>query len=283
MNKDDTYCFQLLKEGDRERFLSVLFAPKICRGALASLYAFNIEISRIRETVREPMIGEIRLRWWRDAIESGQTGEGNPVLNALLATIGRYGLPKVALLRYCDARVFDLYNDAMPDVSALEGYCGETASTLLQLSCQILDSSAAHFASDVSGHGGVAQALCGLLRSLPIIKARGQCYFPSTMGAPSPSDFLISSLASKDKPQDKLLTAAIALARQHYEKFYEAFFDLPESLKPAFLPLAIVPKALQQLEKKGADALTECVNLSPLQRFFLISKAAISGHMPPVL
>lgn len=282
MNKDDIYCFRLLKEGDRNRYLSVLFAPKKCRSALASLYAFNIEVSRIAETVHQPMIGEIRLRWWRDAIDGEKAGSGNPVLNALLATIDQFDLPKAALLRYCDARVFDLYNDPMPDITALEGYCGETASTLLQLSCQMLDSNAARLATDVSGHGGVAQALCGLLRSLPIIKARGQCYFPSHMGDHSPNDFLVSPQVSSGKFQEKLLSPVIALARQHYRKFYEDYRKLPDSLKPAFLSLAIVPEALGKIENKGESAFDQCVNLSPLRRYFLITKAAITGRMPPV-
>lgn len=283
MNEDNAYCFKLLKEGDWDRYLSVLFAPKKCRAALASLYAFNIEITRIPETVREPMIGEIRLHWWREAIEFEQAGEGNPVLNALLATIHQYRLPKAAILRYCDARVFDLYNDVMPDIGALEGYCGETASALLQLACQILDEGAAQFATDVCGHGGVAQALCGLLRSLPRIKARKQCYFPFNMGDLSPNDFLVSAQLSPSTQQEKLLAAAIMLARDHYRKFYESYNTLPEDLKPAFLSLALVPKSLKKIEFKGIDAFSEYVNLSPLQRFFLITKAALSGHMPSIL
>lgn len=283
MNRDDAFCFKLLKESDKDRYLSVLFAPKKCRGPLASLYAFNVEITRIFETVREPMIGEIRLRWWRDAIESDKTGEGNPVLSALLSTIHQHDLPKAAFLRYCDARAFDLYNDPMPDIASLEGYCGETASALLQLSCQILDKNAAARTTEASGHGGIAQALCGLLRTLPAIKARGQRYFPANLFEVTPNDFLQASEVPEENQQEKLLGAAIALTRKHYQLFFESYKDLPKTVRLAFLPLAIVPEALKRIEQKGMFSFKEYVTPSPIRHYILIAKAGLSGHMPKIL
>lgn len=56
------------EEADRDRYLSVLYAPEDKRGALATLYAFNAEIARIRDLVHEPLPGEVRLQWWRDLI-----------------------------------------------------------------------------------------------------------------------------------------------------------------------------------------------------------------------
>ena len=47
-------------------FSPTLFAPAEHRGALFALYAFNLEVARVREVVREPLAGEIRLQWWRD-------------------------------------------------------------------------------------------------------------------------------------------------------------------------------------------------------------------------
>lgn len=282
MNRNDAFCFKLLRESDRDRYLTVLFAPKKCRGPLASLYAFNVEIARIAETVRKPMIGEIRLRWWRDAIESNKSGEGNPVLSALLSSIHQYDLPKAAFLRYCDARVFDLYSDKMPNIASLEGYCGETASALLQLSCQILDKDAARQTTEATGHGGVAQALCGILRTLPAIKAKGQHYFPANMIESNPDDFIQSSQVTAHNQEEKLLGAAIALTRKHYQLFFESYKDLPKSVWPAFLPLAIVPDALKQIEQKGIRCFKEYVTPSPIRHYILIAKAGLNGHMPKI-
>ncbi len=262
MNKDGAYCFGLLKESDRDRYLSILFAPLQYREGLASLFAFNVEINRITETVREPMIGEIRLRWWRDAIEADKTGEGNPVLSALLSTIHQYALPKSALLRYCDARIFDFYDDQMPDVTSLEGYCGETVSTLLELSCQILDKNASSLTAEASGHGGMADFMCRLLRSLPLLKANGRQYFPQNIVEATAEDFLVTTPYDELEQQKKLLNAAIELDKKHYR--------------------AIIPEAIRKIEKKGMLAFKECVTPSPLRHYLAITKAAITGRMPKI-
>ena len=74
MDENDKYCAALVREADRDRYLATLFAPADRRGALFSLYAFDIEISRIRDLAREPMPGEIRLQWWREVLEGAARG-----------------------------------------------------------------------------------------------------------------------------------------------------------------------------------------------------------------
>src|SRR6476661_6084406 len=64
----------LVRHHDRDRFQTVLFAPAARREALFALYAFNYEIARVRESVTEPMLGQIRLQWWREAVDAGYAG-----------------------------------------------------------------------------------------------------------------------------------------------------------------------------------------------------------------
>ena len=82
------HCEALVRAADKDRFLASLFAPAEHRAALLALYAFNIEVSRVREAVREPLPGEIRLQWWSDVLGGQGRGEvaANPVAAALLAT-----------------------------------------------------------------------------------------------------------------------------------------------------------------------------------------------------
>src|SRR5471032_2107824 len=63
-----THCEQLVRTGDKDRFLATLFAPEKYRRALFALYAFNLEVARVREIAREPMPGEVRLQWWADVL-----------------------------------------------------------------------------------------------------------------------------------------------------------------------------------------------------------------------
>ena len=104
------HCEALVREGDKDRFLATLFAPQKHRRALYVLYAFNLEVSRTRELSREPMPGEIRLQWWRDALGGAARGEvdAHPVASTLRGVVVRYGLPPRALLELIDARSFDL-------------------------------------------------------------------------------------------------------------------------------------------------------------------------------
>src|SRR5262245_9813342 len=95
MNEAFAHCEALVRASDKDRFLSALFAPAVHRGALHALYAFNIELSRVGELVKEALAGEVRLQWWREAVMGERPGEAHahPVAGALLEVIGRYGLP----------------------------------------------------------------------------------------------------------------------------------------------------------------------------------------------
>ena len=133
------HCENLVREHDKDRYLAALFAPAQQRGALFAIYAFNVEIVRVAAFVREPMAGEIRLQWWRDVLNGERNGEAaaNPVAAALRDTIARFALPTEPLLRLLEARAFDLYDDPMPDVAALEAYLDATSSGLIALAAFI--------------------------------------------------------------------------------------------------------------------------------------------------
>jgi phytoene synthase len=66
--EDTDHCEVLVRDADKDRYLATLFAPQSRHAALYALYAFNNEIARVREHIREPMAGEIRLQWWRDVL-----------------------------------------------------------------------------------------------------------------------------------------------------------------------------------------------------------------------
>src|SRR5271165_63811 len=63
-----------LRAADPDRYFASLFAPAQLRPHLFALYAFNHEVARIAETVREPMLGAIRLEWWRETAEGASRG-----------------------------------------------------------------------------------------------------------------------------------------------------------------------------------------------------------------
>ncbi|MBJ6131736.1 phytoene/squalene synthase family protein [Ochrobactrum sp. Q0168] len=275
MNQNEAHCLALLREADRDRYLSVLYAPEEKRGCLAALYAFNAEVARIRDLVHEPLPGEVRLQWWRDLIngEARGSAEAHPVAAALVETINKYELPRTAFDNYCEARIFDLYDDPMPSRNDLEGYCGETASAIIQLAGFILDRDAAQAHSETAGHAGVAQAITGLLRLLPIHRRRGQLYVPADMLA-SVGVTREAFLAKDDASAcERLVSVMLALASEHLAIFDKAKATLPKSLAPAFLPMAIVPAYLKAIERLGGKAAERTADISAIRKQWLMFRA----------
>jgi phytoene synthase len=268
---------RIVREGDRDRYLSVLFAPEEKRPALFALYAFNVEIARIRDLIHEPMPGEIRLQWWRDAILGEAPAAGNPVAEALIEAIREYDLPSAAFDNFLEARLFDLYDDPMPSRTDLEGYCGETASALIQLAGLVLDRDAALATADLAGHAGCAQAMTGILRSLPIHLARGQCYVPRDVlsaAGTSPEEFV----AEKGGPASRrAIQAMTALAREHLGKFREGARGLPPMLRPAYLPADLAGAYLDVLSRPPADPFKKISDVSPVRRALIMARRAFFG------
>ncbi|WP_175869407.1 phytoene/squalene synthase family protein [Bartonella gabonensis] len=280
------YCLDILRTIDRDRYISVLFAPKKKRKALAALYAFNAEISRIRESVHDPLIGEIRLRWWYDSIAHGemQMSGSNPILSDLLTAMTLFNLPKTAFLRYCDAQILDLYHNPIETLHDLEHYCGETASIILQLSCQILDPDTAQDFTDIYELGGIAQGLSGVLRLLSFMQSRYHYYLPTDMlkaVGVNRKDLDTRRLSNQQK--GRIVEAMVALSHDHYSKFYASSRAIHRALKPAFLPLVIIPASLQKAQQLGAEIFQENATLPLIHRYWLITRAAISGNFPKIL
>ncbi|MBN8964472.1 MAG: squalene/phytoene synthase family protein, partial [Rhizobiales bacterium] len=177
------YCADLVRSGDKDRFLATLFAPQKYRRALHAIYAFNLEVARIREQAREPMPGEIRLQWWRDVLDGVARGEveANPVAAVLRDVVIRYRLPPRLLAELIEARSFDLYDDPMVSVAALDGYATKTSSALIDLAARVLNDGRDPDATDLVSHAGIAYAIAGLLRALPLHAARGQLYLPADL------------------------------------------------------------------------------------------------------
>src|SRR4051812_44149536 len=167
MPNNADYCADLVRQADRDRWLAALLAPAEHRDGLFALYAFNIEIARVRDLAREPMPGEIRLQWWREVLAGERQGEGeaNPVSAALLNALKRYGLVAAPLLELIDAHTFDLYDEPMGTVDSLELYGIRTQSPLLAMAAGMLTQGAAqpeNFTLDASIAAGLMKVLADL-------------------------------------------------------------------------------------------------------------------------
>src|SRR5260221_5343506 len=135
-----SYCGQQVRRYDHDRFLTALFAPADRRDDLFALYAFNLEIAKIRETVTEQMLGRIRLQWWRETIEGFAAGtvRKHALAEPLADAVRRRDLPTATLLRLIDGREQDVEPDPPADLVALEAYADDTSVTLVALDAAVL-------------------------------------------------------------------------------------------------------------------------------------------------
>ncbi|RWM77245.1 MAG: phytoene/squalene synthase family protein [Mesorhizobium sp.] len=270
---------ETVRAADHDRYVCALYAPEDKRDALFSLYAFNAEISGIRDRIREALPGEVRLQWWRDVIATEYSGDGvgNPVADALKATISAHHLPIPAFENMLEARVFDLYDDPMPSRTDLEGYCGETAAALIQLAAMVLDPVAAPRFAELAGRAGCAQAMTGFLLLLPLHRKRGQCFVPADILAAagsSPEEFVTGD---GGPGAERAVAAMIALAQEHLAAFESGASALPVSLRPAFLPLALSRAYLGKIEGSRQSPLNGVARLSAWRRHWLLLRRAMRG------
>jgi phytoene synthase len=107
----------VLKAQAYDRFLVSLFAPAACREALWALHAFNLELGRVRHAVREPLLGRIRLQWWREAIDDVYRGApaSEPVSQAIAASLPAHRLSRELLQAIIDSHEADLCDPPAPE------------------------------------------------------------------------------------------------------------------------------------------------------------------------
>jgi phytoene synthase len=274
MQANYEHCAALVREADRDRYLATLFAPAEHRDALFALYAFNVEIARVRELAREPLPGEIRLQWWREMLlgERDVEAAAHPVAAALRETLGRYGFVATPLLELIDERVFDLYDEPMATIGDLDLYGIRTQSPVFAMAAGILRAGAAPpelFTLDA----GVAYTVGWVLRSFGRHAARRQLYLPLDMlerHHVQPTDIYAARMS---EPLHAALAEMRAIARQYLAAAQAKLKTAPAEILPAFLPVALVGPQLRRMERAGYQPFAP-QQISPWRRQWLLWRAA---------
>jgi phytoene synthase len=180
-----SYPADQVRRYDYDRFLTAIFAPPAKREPLFALYAFNLEIAKISEVVSEPLIGRMRLQWWRDALDRLDAGLdiAHQVARPLGAAIGAFDLPRTALDSLIDAREYDLERQPPADMTALLAYAEGTGAPLLELALRITRPPGAPTGPlvELARLVGTAWALVGLLRAAPFHARQRRLYLPDDL------------------------------------------------------------------------------------------------------
>ena len=141
MSADGEDLDGLVRRVDPDRWLASRFiADEAARADVVTLYALNYELSRAAEVASQPLIGEMRLAWWREAVEEifeGRPVRRHPVALALAEAVRRRGLPQAELEALIDGRLREL--EAWPlGEDEVDDYLGDTAGRLMTLAAKVL-------------------------------------------------------------------------------------------------------------------------------------------------
>ena len=248
----------LLRRHDRDRFLATLCAPVERQPALWALLGFNYEIARVREVVSEPVLGQIRLQWWRDALDeiyAGRKPRRHEVVEKLAEAVLGCGLDRALLDGMIAAREQDLAGEAPASLAALETYLDATSSNLLRAQLAVLGAEA----TEAARHVGIAWGLVGLIRALPYHAAAKMLYSPAEIAqavdlheqdvyALRPSTPLTAALKQLGAAAEAHLAEASKLRRQ-----------VPRRALPALLIARLAAQYLQRLAAAGYDPYTPAV------------------------
>lgn len=264
---------------DPDRYLTALFAPAERRPALFALIAFNYEIARVREVVTQPVLGHIRLQWWRDALE--QTYAGAPPVHdvalALAAAIGEPGLDRAHLERMIDAREADLAPTPPARIEDLLSYAADSSGTLVELMLQALG---------VTGEGseeaaravGTAYALVGLARAIPFHARARRTYIPESVlaehGLTAEDLFRTASPAALPGAVGEIAR----LARLHLVEARELAGSVPRRAAPALLSATVAEAYLGRLERAGYDVFAPSVAERPPGLVWRLAAKAWTGR-----
>ena len=272
------YCETLVRKHDYDRYISALFAPERVRAHFFALYAFNYEIAKIAETaetVHNPVAGQLRLQWWRDAVDeiySGTRGR-TEVLQALLSAVAAHRLPKPLFDAMLDAREQDFESAPFADMTALETYADATSAMLMRLAARMLGAGDA--LDEQARDAGIAYAVCGLLRAVPFQAARGRIIVPvqemQKVGVDAPE--MLRGHVSESI--SRLIARLAEVAWRHYSSVH----NVRRRFLPAILPACLAPRFLQLMTRPGFNPFRDSTEISAHRRQWTMLLAMASGRI----
>jgi phytoene synthase len=240
------YCAQQVRRYDPDRYFASLMAPGASRNSIIALYAFNLEIAKIREVVSESMLGRIRLQWWRDTIEgiyNGKTRQHSVVV-ALEAAIESGKLTRRSFETLLEGREFDMEDRPPDDLEELITYAEATSGTLACLTLETIGD-VDDAARQAVRHAGIAWALIGVIRAVPFHAMQRRSYIPGMASVPGPGG-----------RRGDALQAVVADIADEARKHLKLAGDMaPKVLRrcPPLTLLSLIARDVRTIERSGYD------------------------------
>ena len=136
---------QLIRRVDPDRWLTSRFiSDQRARADVLALYAFDHELARATRVASTQLLAEIRLTWWREALDeifAGGPVRRHPVAEALGEAVRRHNLPREPLEAMIDGQIETLDETSL-DPAALLDWADAVEGSVARLTAQVLDPAA---------------------------------------------------------------------------------------------------------------------------------------------
>ncbi|HPF46637.1 MAG: squalene/phytoene synthase family protein [Alphaproteobacteria bacterium] len=268
MSELDTYCAKQIKKYDYDRFLITLFARADIREDLFALYSFNHEVAKIREAVSEPMLGEIRLQWWREAIEgiASENPRNHEVVLPLSDAFHRHGLSADSFIDIIDARSADIYDENPNTIADFETYLGATSGNLMKIAARISGERDEH-ALSLCYDLGMVWGLIGTIRALRFQLAQGKLSLPQDIM--HQFEVRKSDLMALEGNENikRLIRGLHQSATNYLNQISKNKKSISKDIQPLFLLSALSRSYLNMIRRAGYDPfkLNERASMFPRQ------------------
>ncbi|KAI1503325.1 squalene/phytoene synthase [Biscogniauxia marginata] len=181
VDKARQYCVAQLRQSDYDSYLIRNFIPSSRRDAYDAFRAFNLELVRLPELVSNPLIGQLRMQFWRDAVNNTFAGKPpkepimvllHKVMSQLIETSPDSSLSSIKfwLLRLINTREKYMDNRPFTSLASLEEYAENTYSTLMYSTLAALPIRSMHM-DHLASHIGKACGISAVLRGIPVLAA----------------------------------------------------------------------------------------------------------------
>lgn len=270
------HCEAELKAADRGTWLATLFAPAEKRPSLHAFDAFLIEIGSVREKVREPLAGELRLQWWTDAIEGEARGDerGHPVAAALIDTIRRSKLPRAALTDLIEVKREDLYDEPIATTADFDAWAERTDGAAVALRAAILAGTDTAVAA-AARHAGHAAAVLSAVRTLARQNAnRTEVRLPLDLLNANGIGTAEVAIRQPSAALAEVLSTLAARAEAALAALRQLRPVIPAEAAPAFLTVNFVPPTLRRLARSRFDPFARPLDLPQWRKQWILWRAA---------
>jgi phytoene synthase len=138
---------QLLRRADPDRWLTSRFIGDAgARADVVALYLFDHELARARRAASSSLLAEIRLTWWREALDEIYDDgpvRRHPVAEALAAAVARRGVPRAPLEAMIDGHIValdaGLMDSGLMDAGAALAWADAVQGSLAEAAAMTLD------------------------------------------------------------------------------------------------------------------------------------------------